>query len=126
MTTKAAPSFDPIAALLEALRDERVALEADDVARLPAIAALKNDLLQACAELITRGIPPARKAAVRAGLAQARTMNSHNALLLQPRLNLVKGRLAVLMRRNDSAQATVYGSDGMARSGFGMRRGFAT
>jgi flagellar biosynthesis/type III secretory pathway chaperone len=117
------PGSDPISGLLAALRDERAALEADETSRLPELAARKSELLHACAAFVSAGVEPRRRAALRAALAEARRMNDHNALLLAPRLASVRARLAVLGRRNN---ATVYGADGVARSGFGaLRRGYA-
>ena len=113
---------DPVAALLDALRAERSALEAGDSTALPAIVARKSELLRACAALV-QGADKARKRALKPRLDEARRMNDQNAKLLIPRLNAVRSRLSVLLRQNNTM---VYGADGLARSPFGGgRRGFS-
>jgi len=117
-----AAAADPVAALIDVLREERAALAGDDPARLPRIAARKGELLQACEVFVARA-DAARRRALKPRIAEARRLNDENALMLTPRLHAIRARLAFLSRGNS---VSFYGPDGLAQSSFGrVRRGVA-
>ena len=95
--------------LVQSLHEETDALIRGDAARIAALAARKNDVLQRLAPLAQRGAHDFPRDLV----DQARQLNDRNALLLAPRLVATRARVDALRRAGGTM---VYGADGRTQA----------
>lgn len=93
--------------LIDAIRAEIAALEAEDAAGIEAATAGKLAALQAVAADIAGGTPPNRGL-----LAEARDLNAEAALRARAKMLGVERRLAAVSTAAGRPPALVYGRDG--------------
>ncbi len=93
--------------LIDAIRAEIAALEAEDAPRIEAATAGKLAALQAVETDIAGGTPPQREL-----LAQARDLNAEAALRARAKMLGVERRLAAISTSAGRPAALVYGRNG--------------
>ena len=93
--------------LIDAIRGELAALDAEDAGGIEAATSVKLAALQAVQDEMAAGVPPQR-----ALLDEARALNAEAALRARAKILTVEKRLAAISAVAGRPAALVYGRDG--------------